>query len=109
VSIDHGGCIETSELTNHNDPIFEKYDVIHYCVPNIPSRVSRTASYALSNVFSNLLIEMGKIGGFKNYLWEKETVRDSVYMYKGLLTNDFLGEKFGVTSKDINLIIASMF
>lgn len=109
VSIDHGGCIETSEVTNHNDPVFEKHGVIHYCVPNIPSRVSRTASYALSNVFSNLLIEMGRVGGFKNFVWEKEYVRESVYLYKGILTNDFIGEKFGMTSKDLNLIIASMF
>lgn len=109
VSIDHGGCIETSEITNHNDPVFEKYGVIHYCVPNIPSRVSRTASYALSNVFANLLIDIGKEGGFKNFLWEKEFVRESVYLYKGMLTNDYVGQKFGITSKDLNLIIASMF
>lgn len=52
VSIDQGGCFETSELTNHNTPTFEKYGVTHYCVPNIPSRVARTASFALSNIFS---------------------------------------------------------
>ncbi|MGB0429628.1 MAG: alanine dehydrogenase, partial [Bacteroidia bacterium] len=109
VSIDRGGCFETSEVTNHNEPVYEKHDVIHYCVPNIPSRVSRTASYALSNVFSNLLIEMGRVGGFKNFVWEKEFVRESVYLYKGILTNDFIGEKFGVPSKDLDLIIASMF
>jgi len=108
VSIDHGGCVETSELTNHNDPIFEKYDVIHYGVPNIPSRVSRTASYALSNVFSNLVVDIGRIGGFKNYLWEKDYVRESVYLYKGLLTNDFLGQRYGMQARDLNLIIASM-
>ncbi|MBI1183973.1 alanine dehydrogenase [bacterium] len=108
VSIDHGGCVETSEVTNHNEPVFTKYDVIHYCVPNIPSRVSRTASYALSNVFANMLLEMGKSGGFKNYVWEKEYIRESVYLYGGLLTNDFIGEKFGLQSKDINLLIASM-
>lgn len=109
VSIDHGGCIETSELTNHNKPIFEKFGVIHYGVPNIPSRVSRTASYALSNVFSNLIVDMGRAGGFKNYLWEKEYVRESVYLYKGMLTNDFLGTKYGIQAKNLNLIIASMF
>lgn len=108
VSIDHGGCVETSELTSHKDPVFTKYDVIHYCVPNIPSRVSRTASYALSNIFSNVLIEIGRSGGIKNYIWEKENVRQSIYLYKGMLTNDFIGEKFAIHSRDLNLLIASM-
>lgn len=109
VSIDHGGCIETSELTSHKNPVFEKHGVIHYGVPNIPSKVSRTASYALSNITAHLLLEVAKVGGFKNYLWEKELVRESVYLYNGMLTNDFLGNKFGMKSREIDLIIASNF
>ncbi|MCB0735982.1 MAG: alanine dehydrogenase [Bacteroidetes bacterium] len=107
VSIDHGGCIETSEMTEHNNPIFTKYDVIHYCVPNIPSRVARTATYALSNIFSQFLLNVGNHGGVKDYLWDNEYVRDSVYLYRGMLTNEFLGEKFGMKYKDINLLVAS--
>lgn len=109
VSIDHGGCIETSELTTHNEPVMEKYGVIHYGVPNIPSRVSRTASYALSNVFSNMLLEIGNHGGLKNYVWEKDFVRESVYVYNGMLTNEFLGERFGMKTREIDLLLASSF
>lgn len=107
VSIDHGGCIETSELTEHNEPVFEKHDVIHYCVPNMASRVARTATYALSNIFSQVLLNIGKYGGLHNYIWEKENLRESIYLYKGILTNDFVGNKLGMASKDINLLLAS--
>ncbi|MBI3143047.1 MAG: alanine dehydrogenase [Bacteroidetes bacterium] len=108
VSIDHGGCVETSEVTNHQSPVFEKHGVIHYCVTNIPSRVGRTASYALSNVYASFLLDIGRAGGVKNHIWEREYVRESVYLFQGMLTNDFLGEKFGIPVKDINLLIASL-
>lgn len=107
VSIDNGGCIETSEVTSHSEPVFEKYGVLHYCVPNIPSRVARTASYALSNIFSNVVLDIAKSGGFQNYLWEKEHVRESIYLYKGLVTNEFLANKLGYSVKSIDLLIAS--
>lgn len=107
VSIDHGGCIETSELTEHHEPVFTKYDVIHYGVPNIASRVARTATYALSNIFSQVLLNIGKYGGIKNYIWEKEYIRESVYLYKGMVCNEFVADKFSLPFKDINLLIAS--
>src|SRR5690606_33320618 len=71
VSIDQGGCFETSTVTNHDHPTFRKYDVVHYCVPNIASRVSRTASYALTNILTPVLLDIGEAGGIKNMLWEK--------------------------------------
>jgi alanine dehydrogenase len=107
VSIDQGGCFETSEVTNHTDPIFEKHGVIHYCVPNIASRVARTASYALSNIFAPILLDIGDYGGIKNYLWDKEGVRFGVYIYKGNLTNKHIGERFHLPNKDIGLLIAA--
>ncbi|MEX0967801.1 MAG: alanine dehydrogenase [Bacteroidia bacterium] len=107
VAIDQGGCFETSEVTNHTKPIYLKHDVIHYCVPNIPSRVSRTASYALSNIFAPILVSVGEAGGIKNYLWDKESVRHGVYVYKGNLTNRYIGEKFNISSKEIDLLIAA--
>lgn len=107
VSIDQGGCFETSEVTNHTHPIFEKHGVIHYCVPNIASRVARTASYALSNIFAPILIDVGEYGGIKNYLWDKEGVRYGVYIYKGNLTNKHLGERFHIPYKEIDLLIAA--
>ncbi len=107
VSIDQGGCFETSEVTNHTNPIFEKHGVIHYCVPNIPSRVARTASYALSNIFAPILVDIGDYGGLKNYLWDMEGVRHGVYIYKGNLTSKHIGERFQLPYKEIDLLIAA--
>ncbi len=106
VSIDQGGCFETSEVTNHENPVLIKHDIIHYCVPNIASRVSRTASYALSNIFSPLLLDIGAEGGLLNFLWQDQGLRDGVYIYKGHLTNYTLGSRFGLGSKEIDFLIA---
>lgn len=105
VSIDQGGCFETSEITNHSKPVFRKFGVIHYCVPNIASRVSRTASYALSTIFAPVLLNIGEEGGVKNMLRRDEGVRNGIYMYNGVLTNRVLGEMFKLPYKDINLLM----
>ena len=107
VSIDQGGCFETSEVTNHTHPVFRKYDVIHYCVPNIASRVARTATYALTNIFTPILLDIGEHGGLKNVIWEKAGVRNAVYIYQGHLTSQMFGEKFNIPSKDLDLLIVS--
>ncbi|MCC6838336.1 MAG: alanine dehydrogenase [Bacteroidia bacterium] len=106
VSIDQGGCFETSEVTNHTKPVFRKHGVIHYCVPNIASRVSRTASYALSTIFAPILVNIGEEGGVENMLRRDEGVRNGVYIYNGSLTNKDLGEMFQLPYKDINLLMA---
>jgi alanine dehydrogenase len=107
VSIDQGGCFETSRITNHTQPIFEKHGVIHYGVPNIASRVARTASYALSNIFAPILLDIGEYGGIKNYLWNMDGVRHGVYIYKGNLTHKHISERFGLPYKEIDLLIAA--
>ncbi len=106
VSIDQGGNCETSELTNHVKPVFRKHGVVHYCVPNIPSRVSRTASYAFSNIYSQVLLEMGEEGGFESLIRKNSGIRNGVYVYNGVLTNQFLAEAFNMPYKDINLLMA---
>jgi alanine dehydrogenase len=83
VSIDRGGCFETSEITSHEHPIFMKYGVIHYCVPNIPSGFARTASQAISNVLMPLLLEAGEDGGFENLIWHNINLRSGIYLFKG--------------------------
>lgn len=105
VSIAQGGCFETSKITNHNDPTFVKHDVIHYCVPNIASRVSRTASFALSNIFSPILLEMGNTGGPKDMIVTDYGFRAGVYIYQGVLTSEVLGKVFDLQFKDIELIL----
>ena len=108
VSIDQGGVFETSEVTNHTKPVFRKHGVIHYCVPNIPSRVARTASYAFSNIFQQILINMGDEGGFDSLVRKDSGVRNGVYVYNGILTNQYLGETFNLPFKDINLLMAAI-
>lgn len=108
VSIDQGGCFETSKVTNHIQPTFVKHGVIHYCVPNIASRVSRTASFALSNIFSPILLEIGDSGGCQEYIKHNHGFRSGVYVYKGTLTSEVLGEIFNLKYKDIELLILGM-
>lgn len=107
VSIDRGGCFETSEITTHENPVYKKYGVIHYCVPNIPSGFARTASQAISNVIMPLLLEAGEDGGFERMVWHQIHLRSGIYMFKGALTNFYLSERFNLKYTDLNLLIAS--
>ena len=107
VSIDQGGCFETSEITNHSDPVFRKYGVVHYCVPNIASRVSRTASTALSNIFTPILISIGEEGGIDEMLWKNKAVRKGVYLYRGSVTNRYVSEATTLPYKDLDLLMAA--
>lgn len=108
VSIDQGGCFETSNPTDHQNPVFEKHNVLHYCVPNIPSRYSRTASYALSNIFTHLLSSISSDGGFETYLKYHEGLRAGVYLYKGKLTNKLIANRFNLPSSEIEFLLAGI-
>jgi len=107
ISIDRGGSIETSELRTQVDPVFVKHGVIHYCVPNIASRVARTASIAISNVFAPLILGLGELGTSGKHLKENPGLRKGVYIYNGILTNEAVGQKLGIPSKDIDLLMAA--
>lgn len=107
ISIDQGGCFETSECRTHGDPVFTKHDVIHYCVPNIPSRVARTASIALSNVISPILSDIASSGSIVSMLKSDMGLRNGVYLYNGILTSMVIGNKLGIPSQDINLLMAA--
>src|SRR5690606_32149599 len=107
VSIDQGGCFETSAITSHDNPVFRKYDVIHYCVPNIASRVARTATYALTNIFTPILLQIGDCGGLRNLIWTHQGVRHAVYLFQGSLTNKDIAEKFDMSFKDLSLMIVA--
>ena len=107
VSIDRGGCFETSEITTHEHPTFLKHDVIHYCVPNIPSGFARTASHAVSNVLMPLLLNASNEGGLDEMVWSDFNLRHGVYMYKGHLTNFYISQRFDLKYTDLNLLIAS--
>ena len=105
VSIDMGGCFETSEITNHNKPTLEKFGVVHYCVPNIPSRYPKTASVSISNIFTPYLLKLGEDGGIENSLRFDKGLRNGLYLYHGILTNKTVGEWFDLQYSDINFLI----
>jgi alanine dehydrogenase len=107
LSIDKGGCFETSEPRDHMNPAFVKHGVIHYCVPNITARVARTSSIAMSNVFAPLIAEIGEMGGVKQQLKDDMGLRHGVYLYNGILTNNYLGDLYNIPSRDINLLMAA--
>lgn len=105
VSIDSGGCFETSEITTHNEPTFTKHGVIHYCVPNIPSRYARTASLSISNIFTPYLLNIGEEGGIENAARFDKSLRKGMYFYHGILTNKAVADWFNLPYRDINLLI----
>ncbi len=107
VSIDRGGCFETSYPTTHIKPVFIKHGVTHYCVPNMASRVPHTASYSLSNILSSILLEIGEAGGIERYLKSNFNFGKGVYIFNGRLTNRNIGEYFSLPSRDLELILAA--
>lgn len=109
VSIDQGGCFETSQITTHQNPVFTKYGIIHYCVPNIGSRVARTASTALSNIFTPIFLEISESGSLEEMIFSNKWFMKGVYSYKGTLSNATIGQKVGLNYRDLNLLLAARF
>lgn len=109
VSIDQGGCIETSETTSHASPTFRKYDVIHYCVPNMASRAARTATTALSNILTPILLKIADAGGIDEMIYQYPWFNRGVYAYKGSTTSLPLSKRFNLPYKDLNLLLAARF
>lgn len=107
ISIDQGGCFATSEVTSLSKPTYTKYEVIHYCVPNIASKVARTASIAISNIFTSLLLKAASSSGIEATIYEDRGLRNGVYIYKGSLVNEYLGDRFKMKSMDLNLLLTS--
>jgi len=105
--VDQGGCVETSRPTTHSDPTFRVHDVIHYCVPNMPSNAARTATYALTNVLIPYLVEIGQVGSINEALWRNAGLRNGTYVYRKHLTKKSLSSIFGMPHRDIELLIAS--
>ena len=107
VSIDQGGCFETSKLTSHNNPVYKVFDVTHYCVPNISSSVPNTASFALSNFLAPVFVEIGEIGGIENLLRNNYGISKGVYLYNGIVTNKYISDLFSLPFQDLDLILAA--
>ncbi|MFM7194062.1 MAG: alanine dehydrogenase, partial [Bacteroidota bacterium] len=109
LSIDQGGCIATSAITTHDHPVFRKYDVIHYCVPNIASRVARTATTALSNFFTPTLLRAAEEGGIEDMIFNQRWFMKGVYTYRGHLTNEGIARRFALRHSAIELLVASRY
>lgn len=109
VSIDQGGCFESSRLTTHKKPIFRKHGIIHYCVPNIPARVARTATTAFSNIFTPILLQASDHGGIEEMIFSTKWFTKGVYAYKGSCTNIHIAQKFKIKYKDLGLLMAARF
>ena len=107
VSIDQGGCFETSKITTHKEPTYIKHGVVHYCVPNIASRVSRTASMAISNILTPILLRIAEEGGVEYTIRKNEYLRNGVYTFHGNLTNEVLSKNFNIPFVDLDLIMAN--
>jgi alanine dehydrogenase len=109
VGIDQGGCIETARMTTHASPVYRIHEVIHYCVPNIASRVARTASFSLSNIFTPIVLHMNDLGGAEEMIFTYKWFLKGVYTYRGSLTNAFLAKKFGLNHKELQLLLAARY
>lgn len=105
VSIDMGGCFETSEITSHENPTYTKKGVIHYCVPNIPSRYAKTSTVSISNIFSPYLLQIGEAGGLEHAIRNDKGLKNGIYSYHGLLTNKSVGDWFDMNYTDINILV----
>lgn len=106
LSVDQGGCFETSKCRTLKNPVFEKHGVIHYCVPNISARVARTTSMALSNIFAPMLLKIAHSGSVKSAIAESAGFRNGAYVFGGVLVNRLVGSYYGLASNDIGLLLA---
>ena len=107
VSIDQGGCFETSRVTSHNDPVYQVHGITHYCVPNIAARVPHTASYSLSNYIVPMLLNISELGGIDTKIKKDNTFNKGVYMFNGILTNKNIGSMFGLPTQDLDLLMSA--
>lgn len=106
LNVSQGGCFETSKCTDFNEPTYTKHGVVHYCVPNSPSLVARTASISMSNILIPILLAIGENGGPDQYIKNSKGFRKGVYIYHGILTNHQIGNLFNIAAKDIDLLLA---
>ncbi|MEP9410279.1 MAG: alanine dehydrogenase [Candidatus Brocadia sp.] len=96
VAIDQGGCVETSKPTTHSNPIYKEYDIIHYCVTNIPGAVACTSTHALTNVTLPYALEIAD-KGYKRAARENPAILRGINMVKGRLANKAVADAFGMT------------
>jgi alanine dehydrogenase len=107
VSIDQGACFATSRHTTHTNPIYVKHGVTHYCVPNIPSAVAKTASFALTNTLLPFLQKLTAHQTIPDILWKSHSLRKGTYVYKGYVTKKILAELIDFPYREIDMLLAT--
>jgi len=95
VSIDQGGCVETSHPTTHSRPTFKKYGVLHYCVTNMPGAVGRTSTFALTNATLPYVLEIAN-KGLEGAAEDNVAIRRGINLYAGKLTCKAVADSFGM-------------
>ncbi len=104
LSIDQGGCVETSRPTTLDDPIFIIHDVVHYCVPNMTANIARTASRALANAVLPTLKDMLR-KGLAGALQDDVGLAAGVYLYRGQMVNEKVGATLGIPTVPLGRLI----
>ncbi|MEE9905505.1 alanine dehydrogenase [Chlorobium sp.] len=107
VSIDQGSCFATSRHTSHTNPIYVKHGVTHYCVPNIPSAVAKTASFALTNTLLPFLLKLTEHETVSDILWKSHSLRKGTYLFKGYVTKKILAELTDFPYREIDMLLAA--
>ncbi len=102
VSIDQGGCIETSHVTTISDPIYSTHNVIHYCVPNMPALVSKTASYGLNNASLGYIQNIAD-NGLANALLGDDGLSKGVCTYQGSCSNEAIANIFNLEYRKLRI------
>jgi alanine dehydrogenase len=104
LAIDQGGCSETSRLTTLEQPTYVDEGVIHYCVPNITSTVSRTSTKVLSNIVVPYLLQIAD-NGIEKALKMNTRLAKGIYVYKGNLARKGVAERFGIPFKELDSLL----
>lgn len=107
LSVDQGGCFESTRPTTLKHPVYEKHGVIHHCLPSISALFPRSASIAFSNIISSLVLDIAQTNGITNAVKENAGIRHGVFLFCGILTNHYVGKHFDISSKDISLLLAA--
>jgi alanine dehydrogenase len=95
ISIDQGGCFETSRMTTHSDPTYVMHDVVHYCVGNMPGAVPHTSTYALTNATLPYVVALAE-RGLRDAVRDDPALAKGVNVYEGRIVYEPVAEAHGL-------------
>jgi len=104
IAIDQGGCVETSHPTTHGDPVYVEEGIIHYCVPNIPAKVPRTSTYALTNSTLPLIQKIAGLG-LREAVRTDLALARGINFFQGYLVRQEIGAPRGIEARDLDSLL----